>query len=512
MFRAFATVGGFTMASRILGFVRDIMVARLVGAGPLADAFFIAFRLPNLFRRFFAEGAFNAAFVPIFTRTLEEEGNEAARRFAQSALMVLTLFLVSFSIAAEIWMEGLMALLAPGFADDPIRGEKAVLYGRIMFPYLTFMSLMALYGGVLNALMKFAAAAAAPIMLNVVLIIVLLFVAPRAEDPGQMMAVGVTIGGVMQLLWVVVALERAGLGLRVGVPEFGQKMRRLFVLMGPSIVAGGVTQINIVVGSIIASLQDGAMSYLYYADRVYQLPLGVIGAGMGVVLLPTLTRALRSGNPNGARHQMNRATEMTLALALPASIALAAMPLLLTIGLFERGAFDRETSHATAAALQFFALGVPAFVLQRVFQAGYFAQENTKTPLIFASVNMAINIALSLYLFPRMGHVGIAIATTVAGWVHLLLLIGGLLRNGDFTPDKQLIQRLLRLGVAAGLMGAALWFGERELVRWFDQPDYIRIGLLLGMVGAGGALYGALALGLRAFTLGDLKALVRRSA
>lgn len=498
------------MGSRILGFVRDIMVARLVGAGPIADAFFIAFRLPNLFRRFFAEGAFNAAFVPIFARTLEEEGNEAARRFAQSAAMVLTLFLIALTLLAEIFMEPLMGLLAPGFADDPVRGEKAVLYGRIMFPYLTFVSLMALYGGVLNALMKFAAAAAAPIMLNVVLIIALLFVAPTADDPGRVMAIGVTIGGVAQLIMVVIALERAGLGLRATIPDFGPKMRRLFVLMGPSVVAGGVTQINIVVGSIIASLQNGAMSYLYYADRVYQLPLGVIGAAMGVVLLPTLTRALRSGDPAGARLEMNRATELSLTLALPAAVALAAMPLILTIGLFERGAFDRETSIATAAALQFFALGVPAFVLQRVFQAGYFAQENTKTPLIFAAINMAVNVALSLYLFPRMGHVGIAIATSVAGWVHILLLVGGLLRRGDFTPDRQLISRLLRLILATALMGAALWFGERELLPQMDQPDLVRIGLLGAMVVAGGVIYLGGALGLRAITVGDIKALVRR--
>lgn len=500
------------MASRILGFVRDVLIARMVGAGPIADAFVIAFRLPNLFRRFFAEGAFNAAFVPIFSRTLEEEGNEAARAFAQSALMVLTLFLTALTIGAEIWMEQVMALLAPGFGDDPVRAEKAVLYGRIMFPYLTLVSLMALYAGVLNALMRFAAAAAAPVFLNIVLIAFLLVLVPSAEDPGVMMSWGVALGGVLQLLFVIVALERAGLGLRAVVPDFGPKMRRLFTLMGPSILAGGVTQFNIVVGSIIASMQDSALSYLYYADRVYQLPLGLIGAAMGVVLLPTLSRALRGGNPEGAKHQLNRATEMTLALAMPAAIALAAMPITVIIGLFERGAFDREASLATASALQFFALGVPAFILQRVFQAGYFAQENTRTPFIFSSINVAINIGLSITLFPIMGHVGIAIATSAAGWVNVLLLVGGLLRSGDFRPDHQLAMRSLRLLAAAAVMGFVLAYGQNTFSYLFGEGDLIRIAFLAAMVAGGGAAYGLVALGLRAFTLGDLKALVRRSA
>ena len=508
---AFATVSGLTMVSRVLGFIRDILIARYLGAGDMADAYVIAFRLPNLFRRWFAEGAFNAAFVPLFSRTLEEQGRDEARLFAGRTLTLLGFSLLVLTIAAEIFMVPLMAAFAPGFNDTPDKVALVVQYGRIMFPYLTFMALMALYGGVLNAFHKFAAAAFAPVMLNVVLIIALVAVVPMASDTGEVLSWGIAIAGVVQWLVVFAALERERFGLRPAWPRLTPRIKKLLVLMVPGILAGGVTQINIVVGSIIASAQDGAVTYLYFADRIYQLPLGVIGAAIGVVLLPELARRLSAKDEGGARHSFNRAAELSMALTLPATVALMVIPTALIAGLFEGGRFTSEATAATAAALMAFSAGLPAYVLQRVLQPGYFAREDTVTPLLFAAVNVALNIALSLYLFPRIGHVGLAIATAIAAWVNIVLLIWGLRRFPAFRPDRRLVSRLARLVLASALMGGVLAALDWRFGTLSGGDQIERLGLLIGLVGAGLATFGIAALATRALTRDDLRAFVRRS-
>jgi hypothetical protein len=327
LLRSFATVGGYTAISRVLGFLRDILIADQLGTGPIADVFFVAFRLPNLFRRLFGEGAFNAAFVPLFARRLEQDGEAAAKAFGEQALAVLLTGLLGFTAAAMAAMPWLMYLLAPGFAADPEKFDLAVQLSRITFPYLLFLSLVALFSGILNALYRFAAAAAAPILLNIFAIAALVAVVPLTGRPGHVLAWTVAAAGAGQFLLLAIAAARAGMALRLPRPRITPAIRRLFRLMIPGVLSAGALQINIVVGTIIASLQAGAVSYLYYADRIYQLPLGMIGIAIGVVLLPDLSRKLRGGDQDAANTTMNRGLELALFLTVPAAVALIVIPL-----------------------------------------------------------------------------------------------------------------------------------------------------------------------------------------
>ncbi|MEM8812294.1 MAG: murein biosynthesis integral membrane protein MurJ, partial [Pseudomonadota bacterium] len=424
----FATVGSATMASRLLGFVRDVLLAAFVGAGPVADAFLVAFRLPNLFRRLFAEGAFNAAFVPLFAGRLEEKGRDGARSFAEEILAALLWTLIALTALAQIAMPALVYLLAPGFADSPEKFDLTVLLSRIAFPYLLCMSLIAFLGGILNSFGKFAVAALAPVLLNVVMIsaLALIGLLGTGTDPesGIILASGVAIAGFVQLGALIWGVRRERFPLSMRRPRFTSGVRRLVTLGIPGVVAGGITQINIMIGTIIASAQDSAVTYLYLADRVYQLPLGIVGIAIGIVLLPDLSRKLKSGERQAALDSQNRSLEFAMALTLPAAIALCLIPLEVVHVLFERGAFTREDSIATAPALAAFAVGLPAFVLIKVFSPAFFAREDTKTPMWFAIVGVVVNVAGSLALFPVYQHVGIAIASSLAGWVNAALLGG----------------------------------------------------------------------------------------
>lgn len=436
--RNFATVGSATLLSRLLGFVRDVLLAAVVGAGPVADAFVVAFRLPNLFRRLFAEGAFNSAFIPLFGRTVEEEGDAGAKRFAGEIGAALLFCLLVLTAFAQIFMPLVVWALAPGFVEDPTKYDLTVLMSRIAFPYLIFMSMLAFIGGILNTYQRFAAAAFAPVMLNVVMSAVLgavLYLGIKDDTAlGVILAIGVTVGGIVQLIVVLIDLKRLGFKIPVFRPRYTKSAKRLLMLGIPGVVAGGVTQINIAVGQIIASMQEGANALLYFADRLYQLPLGVIGIAIGVVLLPSLTRQLRAGQMGAYQHSLNRALEFSLVLTLPAAVALAVIPQEIVSVLFQRVRFDAAAVEGTAAALTAFAFGLPAFVLNKVFSPGYFAREDTKTPMIFAVVGMVVNVGLSIALFPMLQHVGIALATTLAGWVNTGLLIIVLWRRGHFNP------------------------------------------------------------------------------
>lgn len=493
--RSFATVGGYTMLSRVLGFARDVLVAAVLGTGPVADAFFVAFRFPNLFRRLFAEGAFNAAFVPLFAARLEAGGAQEARRFAGEVLSALTWTLLVFTALAEIAMPWLMYALAPGFAADPAKFDLAVLLTRIAFPYLLCMSLVALLSGVLNTLERFAAAAAAPVLLNIVLIAILalLVAGGELETPlsGEALSWGVAAAGLLQLAMLLVAARRAGMSLPFGRPRLTAGVRRLVRLGVPGVIAGGVTQFNILIGTIIASLQAGAVSYLYYADRLYQLPLGVVGIAIGVVLLPDLSRRLRAGKADAAQWSQNRALELALLLTVPAAIALAVVPEPIIRVLFERGAFDPGAVAPTARALLAFAFGLPAFVLIKVFSPGFFAREDTRTPMYFAIAGVAVNIAGSLALFVPFGHVGIAAATSLAGWINAGLLARALARRGHLALDEGTRRRLVLIIVSGAIMGAALWLAALALAPWFAAPQSaLRVLALALLVGGGLAVYG----------------------
>lgn len=496
--RNFATVGGATLASRLIGFARDAMLAAVVGTGPVADAFVVAFRLPNLFRRLFAEGAFNSAFVPLFGRTLEEEGEEAARRVAGEIAAALFWTLLALTALAQLFMPAVVWALAPGFAAEPEKFDLTVLMSRIAFPYLLFMSMLAFAAGILNTYHRFAAAAFAPVMLNVVMCAVLAAIAFAGVSDERTLALslsgGVALAGIVQLVFVLAGLKRLGFRVPVLRPRLTPAVRRLALLGVPGVIAGGITQINIVVGQVIASGEASANALLYYADRLYQLPLGVIGIAVGVVLLPSLTRQLRSGQGATFRKTLNGAMEFSLALTLPASVALVLIPEEIVSVLFQRGAFGREAVEGTALALAAFAWGLPAFVLHKVFAPGFFAREDMRTPMWCAGISAVINLVLSLLLFPDFRHTGIAAATSISGWVNTVLLGLALWRSGYFVPDRLVLRKVALLFVASLLMGAAVELLSGPLAPLLTNGHLsIRLAGLLLLTGSGMATFAVFA-------------------
>ncbi|MCP5431649.1 MAG: murein biosynthesis integral membrane protein MurJ [Alphaproteobacteria bacterium] len=513
MLKSTVTVAGMTGASRLLGFARDMAIAAFLGAGPVADAFWVAFRFPNLFRRFFGEGAFNSAFVPLFAKTLESQGKGAALAFAEEVLAVLLTALLGFTLVCQLLMPWLMYALAYGFRDDPVRWPLSILFSQIAFPYLLFMSLVALYAGMLNSVKRFAAAAAVPTLLNLSLIGALFALKDVLPTAGHALAWGTAAAGVLQFLFIAFAAARSGLTLRLRRPRMTPAVRRILILGLPGVVAGGITQINLLVGTFIASLQDGAISLLGYADRLFELPLAIMGTAMGVVLLPELSRRLRAGDERGARTQMNRALEISALFTLPATAALLAVPHEIVQVVLERGAFTAAETAPTSAALAAFALGLPAFVLNKVFSPGYFAREDTATPMRYAGIGVAINIAASLGLFFTIGFVGIALGTSLGAWANALLLGRGLHKVGNFAPDARLRRRGSRIALAASLMGIGV-YGIAQLL----EPAFAAGGLnaalgLMAVVFAGAAIFFGLAHALGAARLGELRqALLSRAA
>ena len=471
-YRGFATVGSMTILSRVLGFARDVLIAAVLGTSAAADAYFVAFRVPSMFRRLFAEGAFDAAFIPLFAKRLHGEGAEAARAFAGQALAGLMVLLVTFTVLAEIAMPWLMLLLAPGFSSDPEKFALAVMLARIALPYLPFMSVVALYTGVLNAYGRFAIAAFTPTLLNVVLIgVLLVFIASGGTQQSTAaiaLAWGITASGVLQVLVVAAAAGKLGIGVPWQRARLTPEMRRLAALATPGVIAGGIAQITGVISTIIATLQDRVVSWLYYADRLFQLPLGVIGVAIGVVLLPALSHKLRSGDHAAVLASENRAFEFALLLTMPAAIALylAAEPIVRV--LFQRGAFTAIDTNATASMLAALALGLPAYVLIKVLQPSFFAREDTKTPMIYAGIAMAANVVLSIMLFTIIGATGIAIATALSGLdqrrpaVHHAQAARGLHLRSDLSPPRLGHRRGERLDGRGGVCPGAT---ARSVVR-----------------------------------------------
>lgn len=463
LYRSFLSVGGLTLVSRVFGFVRDALMAAVLGAGPAADAFYAAFRFPNLFRRLFAEGAFNTAFVPMFAGALEQKGDIEARALAARILAWLVALLVVVTLVAELFMPWVLAPFVPGFLGDPEKFELTVLLTRILFPYLACMSLMAAYGAILNSLNRYFAAAFAPVILNLVSISVLVplvVLAVEGAVAAVWVALATVLAGLAQLAVVWSAVKRAGFLPRFELPRLDPEVRRFWLLALPAVVSGGITQINIFIGTIIASGAASAISYLYYADRLYQLPLGIIGIAIGTVLLPTLSGHLKGGRATEAREAQNQSLLVSMLLSMPAATALIALSVPIVRVLFERGAFDAGATTETAAALVAFAAGLPAFVLIRVLQPGYFAREDTVTPTVFAAISVAVNIGLSLLLFPALLHTGIAIATSASAWGNAVMLALVLARRNHFRPTWEELGRhglivLISLGMAVVLYALA---------------------------------------------------------
>ena len=491
MIQRILTVGGYTLLSRVTGFVRDIILAAVLGAGPAADAFFVALRLPNHFRAIFAEGAFNAAFVPAYARIREQGGAHRAGLFADRIFTLLLASQVVLLAVALLFTPAVIDVLAPGFGADPQRFGLAVDLTRITFPYLLLITLVTLYGGILNALERFAAASAAPILLNVSMVAALL-VAHWFPTPGHAAAWGVLVSGVLQALLVAGDCWRAGALPRFRALKLDADVSRFFRALGPATVGSAGVQLAMFADTIIASfLPTGAVSALYYADRINQLPIGVIGIAAGTVVLPEMSRRIAAGDEAGAAHAQNRAIEFTLLLGIPCIAAFFAIPDLIVKALFVRGAFTEADAIASGHTLAAYAFGLLPFVLIRSAVATFFARGDTTTPVKAALAAAAVNIGFKVLLMGPLAQVGLALATSIGAWINLGLITWFAARAGHLRADSRLKQSMWKFAVAGVAMGLVLWIAYAPVAAWTNHLHGIRDLMTLALVGILGAgVYG----------------------
>jgi putative peptidoglycan lipid II flippase len=495
MMRGAFTVGVWTMASRILGFVRDILIAAILGTGPIADATFVALKMPNLFRRLFGEGAFNAAFVPAISTILHQEGMDAATSFAEEATAVMMFWLGAVTILGEIFMPWVLYVLAPGFAGNHGKFALAVALTRIMFPYLFFVCLTALFSGVLNAMGKFAAAAAAPLLFNLFSIAFILLLTPYTQNPGYAFAWGVSVSGVAQLALVYWAIRRAGMKFTLPKLRFTPRIKKLFQRMAPALVGAGVTQLNVSIDIIIGTLLPaGSVSILYYADRVNQLPLGVIGTAAGTALLPAVTRHIALKQEGEAMDALNRAMESVLMLTLPAAVGLSVAAKQVMDVLFVRGAFTEHNAILAGHTLAAFAIGLPVFALIKIFTPGFYARGDTVTPLKIGIAAVALNLGLNLLFMHPLKAVGPALATSLSQTFNAVLLVAILRWRTHFGLDAMARQRTPRILLCGAIMAAALYGTERLLPGGKTSiPEFLLLTLVGGIFYFGpGVLLGAI--------------------
>jgi putative peptidoglycan lipid II flippase len=501
MLNRFLTVGGLTLVSRVTGFLRDIMLAAILGAGPVADAFFIALRLPNHFRAIFAEGAFNAAFIPAYARIRGERGAEPSRLFADHVFTMLFAAEVVLLAVALMFTPGVIALLAPGFSADPQRFALAVELTRVTFPYLLLVSLVTLYGGILNALHRFASPAAAPILLNLSMMATLALAAffPTA---GHAAAWGVFIAGCLEALMVAGDLGRDEGLPKFRAPQLDEDVRRFFKALGPAVLGSAGTQIALFADTIIASfLAAGAVSALYYADRLNQLPIGVIGIAVGTVLLPEMARRIAAGDEAGARHAQDRAIEFTLLLSVPCVAAFSVVPDLIMRALFARGAFTAADAAAAGATLAAYAIGLLPFVLLRAVSSTFLARGDTATPVKALLISVVVNVALKILLMDRYAQVGLAFATSIGVWVNFLLLVGFAMRRKLIAIDARLRSATAKLALAGIALALALSVAAPPVVRGCESLGEtlgrLQFLVALAMLGTlGAAVYGGAAVAL----------------
>ena len=491
MLNRILTVGGITLLSRLTGFLRDILLAAVLGAGPVADAFFVALRLPNHFRAIFAEGAFNAAFVPAYARIRGERGDQPVKLFTNHVFTLLLASQIVLLAAAWLFTPGVIDLLAPGFSKDPGRFALAVELTRITFPYLLLVSLVTLYGGILNALDRFAAAAAAPILLNLSMMMTLALAAffPTA---GHAAAWGVLVAGIFEFLLVAGDAARGGVLPRLCWPKFDTDVMVFLKRFGPATIGSAGTQIALFADTIIASfLATGALSALYYADRLNQLPIGVIGIAAGTVLLPEMARRITAGDEAGARHSQNRAIELTLLLSIPCLAAFLIVPELIMRALFNRGAFTAADAHAAALTLMAYAIGLLPFVLMRSVTVTFLSRGDTSTPVKALFVAVAVNVALKILLMDQFAQVGLAFATSIGVWINLLLLLWFASRRGFLGIDERLRTSAGKFVIAGVALAAGLLLSEGPVTRlfagWTSQRDVMT---LLVLAGLGAIIYG----------------------
>ena len=509
--KALGTVGGLTLVSRVLGLVRDSLFARYVGAGFASDAFLVAFRLPNMFRALFAEGAFASAFIPMFNKKVGDpagQGLNDGLAFAEAALAVLLPALVLMTLVLEIFAWPVTFALSGKFNGvDPNAFAFAVTLSRIQIPYLLFISLVSLFGGILNSLHKFWVNAAAPILLNLTLIVALLGF--HNADPiitARNQAIAVSVSGLLQLIWLAWACRVNGVSLKLRRPKLSPEVKRLLTLTLPAALGAGAVQINLVISTALAAslLAHGSVTYIYLADRLNQLPLGLIGIGLGTVLLPMISRQLGGGEEAAAMETQNRGLELALLLTLPATAALVICGEPIAAGLFGYGKFGAADVHHTAQALAFFSLGLPSYVLIKVLTPGFYARHDTRTPVRFGVISMMVNLVLNLALIVPLQHMGPPLATAIASTVNTGLLYTTLKRRGHFVADARLRHRAPRLALAALAMGAVLWTVQDRLLPYLHGGWGMRMAALTLLVSAGGIVYAALTVLFGAFTRADI--------
>ena len=519
--RNVGTIGGLTLVSRVFGLARDMLLTRVLGAGGVADAWQLAFMLPNIFRRLFAEGAFASAFVPLFNRRMGADGDLSdARRFAEDVLAVLIPVLIVFSGLALIAMPWITGLFAnEGIQEDQELFGLAVLMSRLAFPYLAFMSLATVFAAVLNSLSRFAAAAAAPILLNVCMIVALVYGATQTDSielrrqTGFLLAIAVSISGVLQLLWLGWWARRQGFRIGWQRPRLTKGVRELGVLILPAVLGAGVYQVSRFIDMFfLSTLPDGAYTFLGMADRFNQLPLGIIGIALGTAILPSLSRQLAQDDRDGAFRLQSNAVELALLLTMPAAVALYITGGAITRAFYSGGAFTLTDSISTGAVLSALVIGLPAYVLIKVLVPNFFARKDTRTPVYTAGGSLLVNIALNFVLVPRYGVVGLALAGSASAWCNVAGLYTILSLRGFFHLRPLVLSRILRIAAAAAFMGAVLWYALPYGTGWYAGSVFERIASIAALVALGGVAFFAAALALKAVDRRTIDQLMRRPA
>jgi putative peptidoglycan lipid II flippase len=505
-----AVIGFFTLISRITGFIRDIIMANLIGASWLSDAFFVAFKLPNFFRRLLAEGAFNIAFIPSFSSILTSEGRDAAMKFAGEVMSALLVVLLLLNAVFILFMPWITPLFSPGFTTSPEKLDITVTLSQITFPYILFISFVSLLGGMLNSMGKFAAPAATPILLNLCMISGMLFLTDT-PTPAHALAWSVFIGGLVQLGWLIAICYRCDMLPSLVVPKITQKLRTMLLLMAPAAVGSGVQQLNLLIDVIIASHIPNAVSYLYYADRITELPIGMIGVAVSTVLLPMLSKQIRAGERAAAQNSMNRALEIVMLFGLPATAACMVIAEPIIRVLYMHGAFSAEDMVATTNALMAFGIGLPAFLAVKIFGPGFYANHDTKTPFKIAVACVGLNLCLNLVLMGPLRHVGMALATSISSWVNLSAMAWILYKRGVFTPDVTLRNRIRKMLLATAIMTLMLYLSNSLFAVFYMQSTLNRSMALAFVIAIGGSIYVGSVLALKAYDAAFMQRIIKRA-
>lgn len=482
LFKSIATFGGFTLISRIMGFIRDMVIAKYLGAGILSDAFLVSFKLPNLFRSLFAEGAFNSAFVPMLSHKIIEDGKNNSQIFSSKAISVLSFIASIFVFIMMIFMPYVVEFLAPGFIGDNEKIQLTVNLSRITFPFLLLISIVSFQSGILNSLGRFAAPASTPIILNIVMIASVFVFMKVTPSPAYSLAIGATTAGFIEVMWLTYFLRKENYHLRPRFDIFNMfkdpDIKTLFRRMAPGVLGAGIYQINIMIGTILVSMvSTGAISWLYYADRLQQLPLGVVGAAIGVALLPILSTQIKSNEIAKAHNTQNKAIEYGAMLSFPAMITLIVTGKLAINVLFQRGAFGAFQTEMTYQALVAYSTGLPFYVMIKAFSPNFFARGDTKTPVKYSIASLLSNLTLSLALINPLGHIGVALATSLSAGVSVFLYIYGLKKRNYWTFSQELLSQIFKIAICALSMGIVLFTVEKIFYIWL--PNLLEYGFFI---------------------------------